>query len=144
MGSPDVLLRLEWFAWRFSGFVRTGWIAGCERFARVGLGQRRIGSAPFFGPLAIAIATPESAAAALRTRNVIFLVALRPRVLVDQRLAVGDGNLVIIGMDFGERKKSVPVAPVVDECRLERRFDSHDFREIDSSTKLFFTGGFEI
>jgi len=47
-------------------------------------------------------------------------------------------------MDFGEGKETMPVAAIVDERRLERRFDPHDFREIDIAAKLFFAGGFEI
>src|ERR1700720_955725 len=52
------------------------------RFACVGLGEcfrecwGRV--PPFLGPGAIAIATPVAAAAALRTGNVFFLVALSP------------------------------------------------------------------
>ena len=47
-------------------------------------------------------------------------------------------------MNFGKREKTVPVAAVVDEGRLERRFDPHDLGEINIAAKLFFTGGFEI
>jgi hypothetical protein len=83
------------------------------------------------------IASPEAAAAALRTRSIFFLVALSPRFFLDQRLAVGYRDLVIIGMDFGKRKKTVPVAAIVNQGRLERRFDTHDLGDVNIATKLF-------
>ena len=45
----------------------------------------------------------------------IALVAL---FLSDQRLPVGDRDLVIVGMNFRERQETVAVAAVVDKRRL--------------------------
>ena len=45
--------------------------------------------------------------------------ALRALVLGDQRLPVGDRNLVVVGMDFAEGKKAVAIAAVVDEGGLQ-------------------------
>ena len=41
-----------------------------------------------------------------------------------QRVAVGLGDLVIIGMDFAEGEEAVAIAAIVDERRLQRRFDA--------------------
>ena len=38
----------------------------------------------------------------------------------------------------------MPVAAIVDEGRLERRFDPHNLGEVNIAAKLFFTRGFEI
>ena len=43
--------------------------------------------------------------------------------LAEQRLAILLGDLVIIGMDFREGEEAVAVAAVIDERRLQRRFD---------------------
>ena len=48
-----------------------------------------------------------------------------------QRLAILDRDLVIVGMDFAERQKSVAIAAVVDERRLKGGFDPRDLGEID-------------
>ena len=40
-------------------------------------------------------------------------------VLGDQRLPVGDRDLVVVGMDFVEGKKAVAIAAVVDEGGLQ-------------------------
>ena len=45
--------------------------------------------------------------------------ALRALVLGDQRLPVGDRNLIVVGMDFAEGKKAVAIAAVVDEGGLQ-------------------------
>ena len=44
----------------------------------------------------------------------------------EQGVAVGLGDLVVIGMDFAEREKAVAIAAVIDERRLQRRFDPRD------------------
>src|SRR5271155_2865350 len=41
--------------------------------------------------------------------------------LVDQRLPVGDRDLVVIRVDFAEGQEAVPIAAVVDEGGLQRR-----------------------
>ena len=49
----------------------------------------------------------------------------------DQRLAIGDRNLVIVRMNFAEGEKAVTVAAVFDEGRLQRRLYARDLGEID-------------
>ena len=48
-------------------------------------------------------------------------------LLGDQRLAVGNGDLIIVGMNFAERQEAVPVAAVFDERRLQGRFNPGHF-----------------
>src|SRR5262249_28589362 len=50
--------------------------------------------------------------------------ARRAFLLVDQRLPVGDRDLIVVGMNFAEGQEPVAVAAVVDESRLQRRFDA--------------------
>ena len=64
--------------------------------------------------------------------------------LRDQRLPVGDRDLVVVGMDFRERQEAVAVAAVIDEGRLQRRFNPGDFGEIDVTAKLLAVSGLEV
>ena len=48
-----------------------------------------------------------------------FRVAMRAAFFLDQGLTVGDRDLIIVRMDFGEGEKAVPVAAVIDEGRLK-------------------------
>ena len=47
---------------------------------------------------------------------------------LDQRLPVGDRDLVVVGMDFRKGEEAVAVAAVIDERRLQRRLDPRDLR----------------
>jgi len=40
-------------------------------------------------------------------------------VRLDQRLTIGNWNLVVIGMDFAEGQKAVTVAAIFDKGRLQ-------------------------
>jgi hypothetical protein len=62
----------------------------------------------------------------------------------DQRLTIGDRNLVIIRMNFAEGQKAVAVAAVLDEGRLQRRLYARDLGEIDVAAELFALRGLEI
>ena len=75
--------------------------------------------------------TRAAAAAAILVLGLGF--ALGAFFVLDQRLPVGDGDLVVIGMNFAERQEAVAVAAIFDEGSLQRRFDSRDFGEIDVS-----------
>jgi hypothetical protein len=46
-------------------------------------------------------------------------LAMGAFVRLDQRLAIGDRNLIIVRMDFAEGQKAVTVATVLDEGRLQ-------------------------
>ena len=54
-------------------------------------------------------------------RVVVVLLVLR--LFAHQGFAVGDGDLVVVGMDFVESQEAVTVAAVFDERRLQTRFD---------------------
>ena len=49
----------------------------------------------------------------------------------NEGLPVGYRDLVVVGMDFREGQKAMAVAAVIDERRLQRRFDPRHFGEID-------------
>jgi len=61
-----------------------------------------------------------------------------------QLLAVGDRYLVVIGMNFAERQKPVPVSAVVDEGGLKRRLHAHHLGQVDVPLELFLAGGFVV
>ena len=94
--------------------------------------------------MAIGAAMPMTTApsgAVIRVRIGRALVTL---FLRDQCLPVSDRNLVVVGMDFRERQKPVTVAAVIDEGRLQGRFNPRDLGEVDVTAKLLAVGAFEI
>ncbi len=70
--------------------------------------------------------------------------ALLALLLGDQRLPVGDRDLIVVGMNFAEGQEAVAVAAVVDERRLQRRFDARNLGEIDVAAELFAVGRLEV
>src|SRR5262249_40059331 len=70
--------------------------------------------------------------------------ALGAFVLGNQRLAVGDRNLIIIGMNFTESQKTVAIAAVVHKGSLQRRLDAGDFGQIDVTAQLLTVRGLEV
>jgi hypothetical protein len=98
---------------------------------------------------AVAIAAAARVAVA-RTATVgtvfalFFGLAMRAFVGFDQRLPVGDRNLIIIRMDFAEGEEAVTVAAILDEGRLQRWLYPRDLGEIDVAPQLFALGGLEI
>ena len=69
---------------------------------------------------------------------------MRAFVGLDQRLTVGDRDLIIVGMNFAEGEKSVAVSAVFDEGGLERRLDPRDLGEVDVAAQLLALGCLEI
>src|SRR5712671_5038186 len=67
-------------------------------------------------------------------------VAMGAFLLVDQRLPVGDGDLVVVGMDFAEGEEAVAIAAVIHEGGLKRRLDARYLGEIDVTAKLLAVG----
>ena len=63
---------------------------------------------------------------------------------LDQRLTIGDRDLVIVGMNFAEGEEAVAIAAIFDEGGLQRRFDARDLRQIDVAAQLFALRGLEI
>ncbi len=72
--------------------------------------------------------------------DVVFLVSL----FAQQGFAVGDGDLVIVGVDFVEGEEAVAVAAVLDEGRLQRRLNARHLGEIDIPSELFAVLALEI
>ena len=60
-----------------------------------------------------------------------FVLSLSGCFLIEERLAIGHGDLVIVGMDFVEGQESVAIAAVFDEGGLERRLHARDLGEVD-------------
>ncbi len=71
-------------------------------------------------------------------------LAMGALIGLDQRLTIGDRNLIIVRMDFAEGQEAVAVASVFDEGGLQRWFYARYLGEIDVSTQLFALGGLEI
>ncbi|WP_375780774.1 hypothetical protein ACE103_19660 [Bradyrhizobium sp. ma5] len=89
----------------------------------------------------IAMARPAAMAAVL----VLFLgLAMGALVGFDQRLTVGDRDLVVVGMDFAEGQEAVSVAAILDEGSLQRRLYARDLGEVNVAAQLFALGGLEI
>ena len=88
-------------------------------------------------------------AAALRTASgavIGFDVggALGAFLFVDQRLPVGDRDLIVVGMDFAEGEEAVAIAAVIDEGGLQRRLYARNLGKIDVAAELLTVGGFEV
>ena len=84
-------------------------------------------------------------AATVGTVFVLFLgLAMGALVGFDQRLTVGNRDLIIVGMDFAEGEEAVPIAAIFDEGGLQRRLYAGDLGEIDVAAQLFALGGLEI
>src|SRR6266851_1454661 len=119
-------------------------------FMRPG-GLRRIGACVLddlaLDALAIAAAARVAVARPAAVGAVFALLlglAMGAFVCFDQRLAIGDRDLIIVRMDFAEGEKAVAVATVLDEGRLQRRLYPRDLGEIDVAAQLFALGGLEI
>ncbi|GBD42403.1 hypothetical protein HRbin39_01794 [bacterium HR39] len=61
-----------------------------------------------------------------------------------QLLPVGLRDLVVVGMDLAEGQEAVPIAAVVDEGGLQRRFDPDDLGEIDVTLELTAAGDLDV
>ncbi|WOH85071.1 hypothetical protein RX327_18955 [Bradyrhizobium sp. BEA-2-5] len=84
-------------------------------------------------------------AAAVRAVLALFLgLAMGLFLGLDQRLPVGDRDLIIVGMDFAEGEEAVAIAAIFDEGGLERGFDPCDLGEVDIPAQLLALRGFEI
>src|SRR5664279_1582774 len=70
------------------------------------------------------------AAATLLAVGLVLVLAMCARFFLEQRLPVGDGDLVVVGMDLGEREETVAVPAVVDEGGLERGLHARHLGQI--------------
>ncbi len=88
---------------------------------------------------------PADAGSDFETFDIVFLAAAGLGLLFgQQRLPVGDRDLVIIGMDFREGEEALAVAAILHERRLKRGFHARHFGEIDIALERPLTGGLEI
>ena len=100
---------------------------------------------------AVAMATAAACVAMAGTAAVagavfaLFLgLAMGALFRLDQRLSVGDRDLIIVGMNFAEGEEAVAVAAIFDEGRLQRRLYARDLGEVDIAAQLLALGGLEI
>jgi len=114
-------------------------------------GQRRIGARVLddlaLDALAIAAAARVAVARTAAIGAVFALLlglAMGAFIRFDQGLAIGDGDLIIVGVNFAEGQKAVAVAAVLDEGCLQRRLYAGDLGEIDVAAQLLALGGLEI
>jgi hypothetical protein len=63
---------------------------------------------------------------------------------LDQRLTIGDRDLIIVGMDFAEGQEAMAVAAIFDEGSLERGLYPRDLGEIDVTAQLLALGGLKV
>src|SRR4029453_3917246 len=100
-------------------------LAGVEfRWLRFGCISREFLSSEGLALHDIGILTLRSAARALTVvRTGTFSLPIGCAMIVfflrNQRLPIGDGDLVIIRMDFGKGQKTVAIAAIVDESCLK-------------------------
>jgi hypothetical protein len=90
------------------------------------------------------VAVAGAAAMAGAVFALFFGLAMGAFIRLDQRLTVGDRDLIIVGMDFAEGEEAVAIAAIFDERGLQRRFYARDLGEIDSAAQLLALGGLEI
>ena len=115
-------------------------------------GQRRIKACALddlaLDPLAIAAAARIAVARTAASAGAVFALflglAMGALVGLDQRLAIGDRNLIIVRMDFAKGQKAVAVATIFNEGGLQRRLYARDLGEIDVAAQLFALSGLEI
>ena len=93
----------------------------------------------------LAVMPPAAAApapAAPSGRGLVFgclrgeRAALLGGLFLEQRLAVRDWNLVIVGVNFSKSQEAVAIASVIDEGRLQRRFYARHFGKINIASEL--------
>jgi hypothetical protein len=115
-----------------------------DRLCR-GIGTLDVVAADAFALATTAGGAVARAAAAVGTVLALFLgLAVGLLLGFDQRLPVGNRDLVVIGMDFAEGEEAVAVAAIFNESGLERGFDPCDLGEVDIPAQLLALRGLEI
>ena len=72
-------------------------------------------------------------------RGAVFLFLLAASLLgllLDQALPVGNGDLIVVRMDFAEGEEAVPVAAILDERGLQAWLYPHHLGEVDVPLEL--------
>ena len=108
------------------------------------MGNNHIILGGFFG---LGIAAPPTPAALAGVFIFVFAGALCLGIgalFFHQGFAIGDWDLVIIGVNFRKRQKPVPITAVIDKGRLQRRLDPRYFCKIDVASQLAFVFRFKV
>ena len=92
----------------------------------------------------IVISLPTRAAALGGCVGFRFFLGVGRGFFVDQRLPVGNRDLVIVRMDLVEGQEAVTVAAVIDEGSLQRRLNARNLGEIDAAAQKFTGSRFEV
>jgi hypothetical protein len=85
-----------------------------------------------------------SAAATGAALDLVLGVAMRTLFLRNQRLPVGNRDLIIVGMDFAEGQEAMAVTAIVDERGLQRGLYARNFGKVDIAAKLAAACGLEV
>ncbi|WP_312015748.1 hypothetical protein [Bradyrhizobium liaoningense] len=93
---------------------------------------------------AAGVAVARTAAAVGAVLALFLGLAMGLFLGLDQRLPVGDRDLVIVGMDFAEGEEAVAVAAIFNKGGLERRLHPGDLGEVDIPAQLLALRGLEI
>ncbi len=83
-------------------------------------------------------------AVAAAAARLVVMVVLFLGLFAHQRFAVGDRDLVVVGVDFVEGQEAMAIAAVLDEGRLQRRLNPRHLGEVDIPSELLPVGAFEI
>ena len=138
------LSRIERLAWLFTGTCGLDARIRRRPLVTVAMAIAPTVTAAIASTVAPAITTPAAAIAlefAFGTRvrlGVSF--SLRGGFFVDQRLPVGNRNLIVVGVNFVEGQEAVAIAAIFDEGRLQGRFDAGDLCQINIAAQQF-SGG---
>ena len=127
-----------------AGFARLGRSFALWRaFSRRWLCTVRLSAASFVTSLirasAAASATPPPAAGGCLVvlgSLGVSCAALLLGLFVEQRLTVGDRDLIVVGVNFSKGEEAVAVAAVIHEGRLKRRLNARHLGEIDIAPEL--------
>jgi hypothetical protein len=116
-------------------------LIGVGRIGARSLDHRALHAVAMAATARIAVAR----AAAVGAVFAFFLgLAMGAFIGFDQRLPVGDRDLIVIRMDFAEGEEAVAVAAIFDEGGLQRRLYARDLGEIDIAAQLLALGGLEV
>ena len=124
---------------------------GCMVADRRFRAQRLIGVGGFhdvtLDPLAMTAATRTAMPRASARGPVLVLffgLAMGALFGLDQGLTIRHRNLVVVRMDFAEGQKTVAIAAIFDEGRLQGGLYPRDLGEVDVAAELLALGGLEI
>ena len=95
---------------------------------------------------AIARAAIVAITAALLARIflMILVLACSFRLGLDQRLPIGDWDLVVIWMNFAECEKAMAITAILNECSLKGRFYARYTCQVDIAFDLFLMFRFKV